>query len=1056
MHRALKQLAGAAALLLAACGGGSDTPQPSESPATQHASVVDDSAVRRLALPARVDVIDARLARQQGPVDVWVSFEAPSVAEYKSARLEALGEARQAHALDATKQAPGVRALREEARRHREALRVHQDAAMAQLDGLGAKELGRVTIAHNALAVRLDAAQLARVAALPGVARVRPVVHYETSLASVVPYVGSAAVRAAGFDGTGVVVAVIDSGIDYTHRHLGGPGTPEAYVAAYGAGPGDARSTSRDGLFPTAKVVRGHDFVGEQWPQCAEGVDCRSEDDDPIDHEGHGTHVADILAGRSADGLHQGVAPGASLVALKACSSVSASCHGVALLKAMDYALDPDGDGDTSDAVDVINLSLGAGYGQQEDDLGHAAASAVRLGVVVVAAAGNGANRPYIVGSPASASGVIAVAQTEAPATTGFPLVVDEPPAAAGTYSGTATVSWAPIGPEGFSGTVAVVGRGCPATPGVPEDAYLESPAGKVALIDRGDCPASLKVERAAKAGAKAVLLALASPGDPLPFAPGGGTQFVPTLVIPQSLAELIKAHPDLPVRVHVEGSGVPLLGSMVATSSRGPSVSESAIKPEIGAPGTALSAVAGTGDGEAPFGGTSGACPVVAGAAALLLQAYPARTPLQIKAMLMNSAQADIYTSSLRRPGDLAPVTRIGSGELRVDRALRLGAIAHDVQAQSAALSFGYHSVSTAKVLSRRLTLENFSGAARRFSITPVFRHADDEASGAVTVLVPSIVPLAPHGRQEVDVVLLINGRKLPDWPLDGGPDSGNGALLDGPEFDGYLKITSAGETLTVPWHVLPRKSAALATLDSRVRAGDSLRLANLGVAPGAFDVFSLVGESPRAAAAELPQPGDEHAFIDLRALGVRLLQPGILQFAINTFGRRAHPGYPARFSVEIDTNRDGAVDYVVFNVEEGGFAATGSAIVVVHDMATGIVTPAFYLDADLQSANAILTVPTALLGMTDSTTFDFTAQVYDSYFSGRITDRFPKVTYTPDRPRYAVIGVPPGPLAPFSATRLGTEAVAGGDTASPSQSGLLLMYRRDAGREAQIIRMH
>jgi subtilisin family serine protease len=1055
MHRVLKQLAGGAALLLAACGGGSDTPSLSASPATQQGSAVIDSAVRRLALPGYVGVLDAHLARQQGPVDVWVSFDAPSVAAYKSARLEAQGEARQARALSAVKETTSAQALRAEARRHRDALRLQQDVAMAHLHGLGARELGRVTVAHNAVAVRVDAAQLGRVAALPGVARVRPVRHYEKSLASVVPYVGSAAVQAVGVDGTGVVVAVVDSGIDYTHRDLGGPGTTAAYLAAYGAAPGDARSTTRDGLFPTAKVVGGHDFVGEQWPQCTDGSDCRSEDDDPIDHDGHGTHVADIIAGRSEDGLHQGIAPGASLVALKACSSVSPSCHGVALLKALDYALDPDGDGDTSDAVDVINLSLGSSYGQQEDDLGHAASNAVKLGVVVVAAAGNGANRPYIVGSPASASGVIAVAQTEGPAASGFPLVVDEPRAIAGTYSNTAAVGWAPIHPEGFAGAVAVVGRGCPAAPGVPEDAYLESPAGKVALIDRGDCSASLKVERAAKAGAKAVLLALVAPGDTAPFTLSGGTRFVPTLVIPQALAELIKAHKDLSVRVHVEGAGVPLLGSLAATSSRGPSVSQSAIKPEIGAPGAALSAVAGTGDGKAPFSGTSAACPVVAGAAALLLQAYPSRTPLQIKAMLMNSAQTEIYTSNLRRPGELAPVTRIGAGELRVDHALRLGAIAHDRQAQAAALSFGYHSVSTAKVLSRRLTLENFSGAARRFSITPVFLHPDDEASGAVTVFVPRSVSLAPHGTLEVDVLLVIDGRKLPDWPLDGGPDNGNGARLDGPEFDGYLKITSAGETLTVPWHVLPRKSAALMALDSHVHAGDSVRLANLGVTPGEFDVFSLVGVSPRAAVDELPQPGGEYAFIDLRALGVRLAQPGILQFAINTFGRRAHPGYPARFTVEVDTNRDGAVDYVVFNVEQGGFASTGSNIVVVQETATGIVSPAFYMDADLQSANVILTVPTALLGMTDSTTFDFTAQVYDNYFSGRMTDRFPKVTYTPDRPRYAVSGVGAGPVAPFSVVRLDLAAAPGGDAASPSQSGLLLMYRRDAGREAEIISM-
>ena len=68
-----------------------------------------------------------------------------------------------------------------------------------------------------------------------------------------------------------------------------------------------------------------------------------------------------------------------------------------------------------SDAVDVINMSLGSDYGQIEDDLTLASTNAVRLGVVVVASAGNGADRPYIVGSPSTAPGVISVAQTQVP-----------------------------------------------------------------------------------------------------------------------------------------------------------------------------------------------------------------------------------------------------------------------------------------------------------------------------------------------------------------------------------------------------------------------------------------------------------------------------------------------------------------------------------------------------------------------------------------------------------------------------------------------------------------
>lgn len=1049
-----------AAVLLAACGGGSDTPESAArkadgATAVAGASVAAPGGPQKLALPGgpKKGVVDARLAKLKGPTDVWVTLEAPSVAAYKSERLQAMGAERQMRALGTTaREAPAAstQELRQAARGHRDTLRARQEGLMNQLRSVGAKELGRVTVAHNAVAVRVDASKLKDIAALQGVAAVRPVLHYEKALSETVPYVGASAAQAAGKDGTGVRVAVLDSGIDYTHYNLGGAGTEAAYVAAYGTDTSDPRNTTRDGLFPTAKVVDGYDFVGEQWPNCAPGVDCRTEDDDPIDGgpaSGHGTHVADIIAGRSADGLHKGVAPGASLVAVKVCSSVATSCNGVALLKAMDFALDPDGDGDTSDAVDVINMSLGSSYGQIEDDLSAAAANAVKLGVVVVASAGNSANRPYITGSPAATPGVISVAQTTVPSEQAYPLIVNSPPAIAGSYANTATVEWAPI-TTGFTGDVVHVGRGCPG------DAYLDNPAGKVALIDRGACAVSLKVDRAAQAGATAVLIGLVAPGDAVSFSYGGGTQFVQTLIIQQSLSNAIKANKAAPVNVTVPATGIALVGGMATTSSRGPSVSFSAIKPEIGAPGASISAEAGTGNGETAFGGTSGAAPMVSGAAAILLQAHPSGTPDQIKALLMNSANTQVFTHQALLPGELAPITRIGAGELRVDRALALSSLARDVKGQSAALSFGYQSVSTAKFLTKKLLVENLSGSAKHFSVTPSFRYANDQASGAVRIIAPHSVVVGPHGKKEIDVVMIIDGRKLPDWTLDGGPNGGNGALLNLPEYDGYLTLKAGSETLSVPWHVLPRKSAQMVALDTSLHAGAKIRLANAGVAPGDFEVFSLVGVSGKADSSELPEPGDNFAFVDLRALGVRLVEPGYLQFAVNTFGRRAHPNYPAEFDVEIDTNRDGTPEFIIFNAELGGFAASGSNVVNIFNVATGAITTVFYTDADLQSANAILTVPTELLGMTDDTTFNFTVTVFDNYFTGNGTDSFPTVTYTPTKPKY-VADLATGTVAPFSTAKVGTAAVPGGDTASPSQTGLLLMYRLDAGREAEVIRL-
>ena len=102
----------------------------------------------------------------------------------------------------------------------------------------------------------------------------------------------------------------------------------------------------------------------------------------------------------------------------------------------MEFVLDP-GDGDISDAVDVINMSLGQGYGQIQDDLTEAASIASQLGVVVVAAAGNDADRPYIVSSPSVAPEAISVAQTQVPSAALNLMTIVSPTAIAGNYPAT-------------------------------------------------------------------------------------------------------------------------------------------------------------------------------------------------------------------------------------------------------------------------------------------------------------------------------------------------------------------------------------------------------------------------------------------------------------------------------------------------------------------------------------------------------------------------------------------------------------------------------------------
>jgi hypothetical protein len=645
---------------------------------------------------------------------------------------------------------------------------------------------------------------------------------------------------------------------------------------------------------------------------------------------------------------------------------------------------------------------------------------------------------------------VISVAETQVPSAVAIPLIINSPAAIAGAYGNTATVDWAPIG-AGVTATdvVYVGGTGCPGGP-----PYPTSVTGKVALIDRGTCAVSLKVDRAANAGAVGVLIGLVAGGDAISFSFGGGSTFVPTLVITQFTANLIKANIGAPVNVsYSQTVAVPLVGSMVGSSARGPSYSYIAIKPDIGAPGASISAISGTGTLEQAFGGTSGATPMITGSAALLLSANSSLTPQEVKAKLMNSAETNIQTNPATQPGVLAPITRIGGGEVRVDKANKLTVAAWDSDNPvGVGLSFGYNPVTGNPQLVKKVTVRNYAAKSRTFTINTSFRFADDAASGAVTLSAPATVTVPGNGSKDFVLKLQLNAANLPAWPWDaaspstaslGGSLGGDGPTLTKAEFDGYVTIFDATDTLHLPWHVLPRKAANVSVGGG---GSGSIAISNAGGAvDGAVDTFALTGTSSRIPPPQLPQPGDAFAVIDLKAVGVRQAGANV-QFAINTFGQRSHPAYPAEFDIYIDSNNDGTFDYVVFNLENGGFGATGQTVVEVVNLTTGAGTIVSFADADLNSGNMIMTVPMTFLGLTSTQKFTYMVMGCDNYFTGTCTDVIGPMTYTLGTPRFATDGgtglasfiVPKG-----ASGAVPVNTVPGGGAASPSQSGILFMYR-------------
>ncbi|NED97400.1 S8 family serine peptidase [Phytoactinopolyspora alkaliphila] len=454
-----------------------------------------------------------------------------------------------------------------------------------------------------------------------------------------------------GLDGAGLRVAVIDSGIDYDHPDFGGSGI-------------DGGTD-----FPTGRVPYGYDFVGDAYNADSSSPAYNpvpAPDDDPDDCGGHGTHVAGIVGadGDTTAGGVRGVAPAAELGAYRVFGCDGSTTADI-ILAALEMA--------HADGMDVVNMSLGAGFATWPQYPTAAASDAlVDEGVVVVASIGNsGASGTWSAGAPGVGEKVIGVAsfdnvRYDARAFTASP---DDRPFPYSPATG------APEPPADGSLPMSRTGTTDSPTDACTAEGPLPDLTGTAALIRRGECPFHEKAVNAQNAGAEAVVLYNNVPGSFAPTVAGEPAVTIPVVAVSQADGHELDARiaaGDTTLTWTEETVTVenPTGGLISSFSSYG-MTAELDLKPDLGAPGGLIRSTYPLEEGGyGLLSGTSMSSPHVAGAVALLLQARPDLEPGQVRDLLQNHAVPADW-SLIPDSGYIEPVHRQGAGMLAIDTAI-------------------------------------------------------------------------------------------------------------------------------------------------------------------------------------------------------------------------------------------------------------------------------------------------------------------------------------------------------------------------------------------------
>ncbi len=826
------------------------------------------------------------LSLRDGQVEMFVRFDQPSVAELNIDSL------RQTNAM-ASPEAQKAQAARVSAQ---------HEAMRSTLESFGAKILSHQRVGANGVRVMMPASQINALRAVAGVRSVGRVVTYRTDNAQSVPWIGATNVwNTLGFKGKGVKIGIIDTGIDYTHANFGGSGNPADYAS-------NNPDVIEPGSFPTAKVKGGYDFAGATYDASVSGS-VAVPDADPLDGAAHGSHVAGTAAGFGVPGsIGPGVAPEADLYAIKVFGDKGGSTNLVS--QGIEWAMDPNGDGDMSDHLDVINMSLGSSFGDPNDPSAISSSNAAALGIVVVAAAGNEGSVPYVLGSPAVSPETIAVAASLPGGRLYSKLTVTTPAAIAGvkpSLEGAGPVTLASVGPVSGNVVATLPANGCSAL------TNSSQVAGNIALVIRGSCTFVTKYHAAQAAGAKAIIVYNSGPTgageDPIVMGLDSSVT-IPGVMTSFTAGSAMAANSG--VTAVIELAADPTRDDQIASfSSLGPGA-QSTFKPDLTAPGQSIVSTAmGTGTGSANFSGTSMATPHVAGSAALLLQEHPGLNQAAIKALLQNSTVNANASYDTR-------LTRQGTGVIRVDRAAALTSYA-----SPGGVSFGRLNPLFPIFRSEDVKLTGLTDAWRHYTVT----HVPNRTLPGVEVSCPSNVFVRGKHTTETHITLKFDPKATVAAGI------ADDAVVSQTEVDGWCVFSDGKDELRVGYLAVVDPASSVFALPSRGLHDITVR--NLGPSMGWAEEFTLAklgGEQLNGTSNSIAAVGFRRA--DPAAYGGDVLELGVATERI--FNHISS----LIFDVFVDLDGDGVDDVELLAIDLSYLvpsAAPGTYVTAQFDTKTG-----------------------------------------------------------------------------------------------------------------------